>query len=76
MLTLYVHGAPLHLNTALLLRQAAALGRVLGPPPTPPSRQDAELLTGIWHMLHDLLDHAEVAGLVTGARPDRFHARH
>lgn len=76
MLTLYVHGAPLQINTALLLQQAAALGRVLGPPCSAPTPQDAKLLAGVWHLLHDMLDHAEVAGLVTGRREDRFQARH
>lgn len=47
---------PLSLNRALLTRQAAALGRVLGPPTLHPSTRDAALLEGVWNFLHSLLD--------------------
>ena len=61
MITLYVHGTPLRVDPALLLQQAAALGRLLGPPPSAPSPHDADLLRGVWHMLHEILDRSERA---------------
>jgi len=55
-ITLVINTTPLSINRALLTRQAAALGRVLGPPTHIPSPRDAALLEGIWNLLHSLLD--------------------
>jgi hypothetical protein len=59
MITVYAQGKPLPVDDHLLLRQAAALGRILGPPLTAPTPHETELLRGVWHMLHDILDAAE-----------------
>lgn len=55
-ITLVINTTPLSVNRALLTKQAAALGRVLGPPTRIPSTRDATLLEGVWNLLHSLLD--------------------
>jgi hypothetical protein len=55
-ITLAITTTPLSVNRALLTRQAAALGRTLGPLRQRPSFRDAALLEGVWNLLHSLLD--------------------
>lgn len=55
-ITLVINATSLSVNRALLTKQAAALGRVLGPPTLHPSTRDAALLEGVWNLLHSLLD--------------------
>lgn len=57
-ITLVINNTPLSIDTALLTKQAAALGRVLGPSPRRPSVSDATILEGAWNFLHSLLDAA------------------
>ena len=60
-LSIHIHGTHLAVDSSLLLQQTAALGRILGPPPHIPTPREVTLLTGIWNMLHDMLDRADGA---------------
>ena len=59
MLTVFIRETTLRIDDHLLLQQAAALGRILGPPAMTQNPRDAALLEGIWHMLHEILDIAQ-----------------